>query len=137
MDMLTAVEWARFSVFPSFTVIALIALLASFGIPLTNRQKNILLVISFEKPKKSEIEDGFTHFIGKKGALESNELAYHIPGRKIYFSELNRERYILNAAKTKSVCKEYNCTVTELLTARGIQKQGLQDLVRRRRYLLD
>lgn len=36
MDMLTAVEWARFSVFPSFTVIALIALLASFGIPLTN-----------------------------------------------------------------------------------------------------
>lgn len=47
MDMLTAVEWARFSVFPSFTVIALIALLASFGIPLTNRQKNILLVISF------------------------------------------------------------------------------------------
>ena len=84
---------------------------------LKNIEYTDLVLDPFEKPKKSEIEDGFTHFIGKKGALESNELAYHIPGRKIYFSELNRERYILNAAKTKSVCKEYNCTVTELLTA--------------------
>ena len=72
---------------------------------LKNIEYTDLVLDPFEKPKKSEIEDGFTHFIGKKGALESNELAYHIPGRKIYFSELNRERYILNAAKTKSVCK--------------------------------
>lgn len=47
MDVLTAVEWARFSIFPIFTVITLIALLASFGIPLTDVQKNILLIISF------------------------------------------------------------------------------------------
>lgn len=47
MDVLTAVEWARFSIFPTFTVITLIALLASFGIPLTDVQKNILLIISF------------------------------------------------------------------------------------------
>lgn len=47
MDMLTPVEWARFSVFPLFTVVALIALLVGFGIPLTDIQKNILLMISF------------------------------------------------------------------------------------------
>lgn len=45
-DMLTAVEWARFSIFPIFTVISLIALLACFGIPLSDIQKNSLLIIS-------------------------------------------------------------------------------------------
>lgn len=46
-DMLTAVEWARFSIFPVFTIVVLIALLSSFGVPLTDIQKNILLVIAF------------------------------------------------------------------------------------------
>lgn len=46
-DMLTAVEWAQFSVFPVFTILSLIALLVCFGIPLTDVQQNSLLIISF------------------------------------------------------------------------------------------
>ena len=46
-DMLTPVEWTRFSVFPVFTIVVLIALLSGFGVPLTDTQKNILLVIAF------------------------------------------------------------------------------------------
>ena len=89
-----------------------------------------LVLNPFEKPKSAETEDCFNYFAGKKGALEKNELAYHIKGQKIYFSDLNRERIILDATDTKSVCKKYNCTVTELLTAAmvsALQKCHIHD----------
>ncbi len=78
---------------------------------------NDLVLNPFQSPAKHEIDDCFTYFSGKKGALESNELAYHIPGRKIFFNELNKERFVLDSNKTKSVCKEYGCTVTDLLVS--------------------
>lgn len=46
-EMLTALEWARFTVFPIFTIIVLIALLTSFEIPESSNQKNILFCIAF------------------------------------------------------------------------------------------
>ena len=45
--MLTAMEWARFTVFPAFTIVVLIALLTNFEIPKSSSQKNILLCIAF------------------------------------------------------------------------------------------
>lgn len=46
-EMLTAMEWARFTVFPAFTIVVLIALLTNFEIPKSSSQKNILLCIAF------------------------------------------------------------------------------------------
>lgn len=84
---------------------------------LTDIQYNSLVLNPFDKPHSKEMDDCFTQFAGKKGALEQNELAYHIPGKKIYFGDLNRERFVLDSAQVKNACKEYNCTVTDLLTS--------------------
>jgi signal transduction histidine kinase len=46
-EMMTALEWLRFSVFPIFTIIVLVALLTNFEIPQSDRQKNILISIAF------------------------------------------------------------------------------------------
>lgn len=46
-NMLTALEWLRFSIFPIYTLIVLIALLTSFEIPKNDNQKNILICIAF------------------------------------------------------------------------------------------
>lgn len=46
-EMLTAMEWVRFTVFPLFTISVLVALLANFKIPQNNNEKNILVCISF------------------------------------------------------------------------------------------
>ena len=78
---------------------------------------NDVVLNPFDRSHSKETDDCFAYFAGKKGALEKNELAYHIPGKKIHFAELNRERIVLDGAQTKKVCAEYKCTVTELLTA--------------------
>lgn len=46
-EMLTAMEWVRFTVFPLFTIIILVALLTNFEIPENSSQKNILICIAF------------------------------------------------------------------------------------------
>lgn len=46
-EMLTALEWMRFAIFPIYTIIVLIALLTSFEIPGSDNQKNILICIAF------------------------------------------------------------------------------------------
>lgn len=46
-EMLTAMEWARFTVFPLFTIIVIIALLADFQIPQSSHEKNMLIAIAF------------------------------------------------------------------------------------------
>lgn len=46
-EMLTAMEWVRFTIFPIFTIITLVALLTNFEIPESSNQKNILICIAF------------------------------------------------------------------------------------------
>lgn len=46
-EMMTALEWIRFTIFPIFTIIVLVTLLTSFEIPEDSKQKNILLCIAF------------------------------------------------------------------------------------------
>lgn len=84
---------------------------------LDNIEYNSLVLNPKDKARACEMHDCFNYFSGKKGALEQNELAYHIPGHKIAFNELNRERFVLDADRTKAACKQYGCTVTELLTS--------------------
>ncbi len=44
---LTTREWVRFTIFPVFTIMVIIALLTGFEIPLNNNQKNILICVAF------------------------------------------------------------------------------------------
>lgn len=46
-EMMTTLEWLRFTIFPIFTILVLLALLTNFKIPQSNTQKNILLSIAF------------------------------------------------------------------------------------------
>lgn len=46
-ETLTPIEWVRFTIFPLFTIIVLIALLTYFEIPQNDTQKNILIYIAF------------------------------------------------------------------------------------------
>ncbi len=46
-EMLTTIEWMRFTIFPVYTIIVLIALLKNFEIPGNFHQKNLLLGIAF------------------------------------------------------------------------------------------
>ena len=46
-EMLTVLEWIRFTIFPIYTIIVLIVLLTSFEVPKNSTQKNILICISF------------------------------------------------------------------------------------------
>ena len=46
-EVLTAMEWIRFAVFPIFTIMVIIALMTGFEIPLNSSQKNILICVAF------------------------------------------------------------------------------------------
>jgi sensor histidine kinase regulating citrate/malate metabolism len=46
-EILTAIEWVRFAIFPIFTIIVLLTLLAGFKIPQSDSQKNILICVAF------------------------------------------------------------------------------------------
>jgi sensor histidine kinase YesM len=46
-EILTAIEWVRFAIFPIFTIVVLLTLLAGFEIPQSDSQKNILICIAF------------------------------------------------------------------------------------------
>lgn len=70
-----------------------------------------------DMPSKKESEDCFAEFSGKKGSLEKNDSAYHIPGRTENCRTLHNERYTLHCEEVKAACRNHACTVTELLTA--------------------
>ena len=102
-------------------------------------QYNDIVLDPFARPAQKEIEDCFNIFAGKKGALEQNELAYHIPGKKIGFHDLNRERFVLDGSSVKQTCRRYDCTVTELLTASmvsALQQVWLNDKKRHKKTAL-
>lgn len=47
MEMFTRTQWMRFTVFPVFTMVAIIAILANFEATMDVREKNVLLIIAF------------------------------------------------------------------------------------------
>lgn len=71
-----------------------------------------------EKPIYSEVEDSFgTYFGGRHGQLEKNADAYHIRGAAMPCGKVDDLRVVMPQDRIKQVCKDYDCTVTELLTA--------------------
>jgi len=88
----------------------------------------------------AEVEDSFkTVFSGRHGQLEKNVDAYHIRGSVLPFSCVKDLRAVLSADALKRVCKEYDCTVTELLTAAmlwGLQEEHRIDTSARKRSVL-
>ncbi|MCQ2140956.1 MAG: hypothetical protein MJY83_01245 [Bacteroidales bacterium] len=89
---------------------------------------NDLVLDPREKPSKEMLADRFRMFSGKKGQLDSNEIAYHIPGTKSKYSALHNERIIMPIEDVKATAKEYGCTITELLAASMLE--ALQDVHR-------
>lgn len=96
---------------------------------------NSLVLDPTEQPSSKESEDCFASFAGKKGSLERNDPAYHVKGSTENFRLLHDERFVLEAAQVKAACKEYSCTVTELLSAAmiyALQEVRRQDKRRRK-----
>ncbi len=94
----------------------------------TQTEYNSLVLNPRELPSKKESEDCFSDFAGKKGALEQNDSAYHVKGRKENYRILHNERFELSSDEVRAACKEYGCTVTELLTATMVY--ALQEVYR-------
>ena len=93
-----------------------------------------------DSPSYAEVEDSFkTVFSGRHGQLEKNVDAYHIRGKVLPFGAVKDLRAVLQADAVKDVCRDYGCTVTELLTAAmlwALQEEYRQDPSRRKRSVL-
>ena len=71
-----------------------------------------------DSPAYAEVEDSFkTYFSGRHGQLEKNVDAYHIRGASLPFGAVKDLRAVFQTSAIKEVCRQYSCTVTELLTA--------------------
>ena len=82
-----------------------------------------------ETPDPGEVEDSFkTVFSGRKGRLEKNVPAYHLKGVKLPESGLRDLRVVLPQDRVKTVCRELDCSVTDLLT--GMMLDALQQVYR-------
>ena len=101
---------------------------------------NWLVLNPSDSPVMEEFEDSFkTFFSGRSGALEKNDDAYHIKGRKLPFGGLRDVRVVLPTEQFLPVCKQYGCSATELLTAmmlNALQKLHGKDADRRRSNVL-
>ena len=93
-----------------------------------------------DAPVYAEVEDSFkTVFRGCHGQLEQNVDAYHIRGKALPFSAVKDLRAVLQADAVKAVCREYDCTVTELITAAmlwALQEEHKKDKSARKRSVL-
>lgn len=93
-----------------------------------------------DRPAYAEVEDSFkTVFSGRSGKLEKNVNAYHIGGHTLPFLSVKDLRAVLSAQSVKEVCRKFDCTVTELLTAAmlwALQEEHRQDTSRHKRSVL-
>ena len=93
-----------------------------------------------DRPAYAEVEDSFkTVFSGRHGKLEKNVDAYHIGGHTLPFLGVKDLRAVLPAHEVKRVCREFGCTVTELITAAmlwALQEEHRQDPSPRKRSVL-
>ena len=82
-----------------------------------------------DTPDLGEVEDSFkTVFSGRKGELEKNDPAYHIKGSRLPDAGLRDVRVVMPLRRLKDVCRNLDCTVTDLLT--GMMLNAIQQLYR-------
>jgi len=103
-------------------------------------QYNNLVLDPKDRPVYAEVEDSFkTVFSGRHGNLEKNVDAYHIRGTVMPFGTVKDLRVELQADAIKQVSRQYDCTVTELLTATmlyALQQEHRMDPDRKKRSVL-
>ena len=101
---------------------------------------NGLVLDPKDSPAYAEVEDSFkTVFSGRRGQLEKNVDAYHIRGREMPGGTVKDLRVVMQADKIKQVCREYDCTVTELLTSAmlyALQQEHRLDASSKKRSVL-
>ena len=106
----------------------------------TSIQYNYLVLDPKDRPAYAEVEDSFkTVFSGRHGQLEKNEDAYHIRGAVMPFGTVKDLRVVMQADSVRQVARQYNCTVTELLTAAmlyALQQEHRMDPGRKKRSVL-
>ncbi len=78
-----------------------------------------------DEASPEEMEDSFDSFSGSKGRLDKEKAAWHIPGRNERYDVLHNTRISMSVEQLQEKTREYNCTVTELLTA--LMLAALQD----------
>ena len=89
-------------------------------------------------PTKDEYSDSFPRFSRKLGKLEHEKQAYHYKGTKEDSHILHIVTGIIPIKELKEKTKEYNCTITQFLTAlmiqsiQEIQKQERKKTIKRR-----
>ena len=69
-----------------------------------------------EEPVEEEIEDGFDRFSGTKGALDDEKRAWHIKGKTERPGIVNSLGVTFSSDDIRAKAREYDCTVTELLS---------------------
>ncbi|MCR5408433.1 MAG: hypothetical protein K6E61_04930 [Bacteroidales bacterium] len=93
-----------------------------------------------DRPVYAEVEDSFkTVFTGRHGQLEKNVDAYHIRGAAMPFGAVKDLRVSMPMARVSEVCREYACTVTDLLTSAmlfALQEEHREDTSARKRSVL-
>ena len=106
----------------------------------TSIQYNYLVLDPKDRPAYAEVEDSFkTVFSGRHGQLEKNVDAYHIRGAVMPFGTVKDLRVVMQADSVRQVARQYNCTVTELLTAAmlyALQQEHRMDPGRKKRSVL-
>ena len=82
----------------------------------TSISYNNLVLDPKEAPVYAEVEDSFkTVFSGQHGHLEKNVKAYHLHSRIMPFNAARDLRMVMPENRVADVCRQYDCTVTELL----------------------
>ena len=78
------------------------------------------------EPVPEEIEDGFDHFSGTKGALDEEKRAWHIKGKTEAPDVLNSFGVSFSSDAVLQKAKELGCTVTEFIST--LVMLSLQDV---------
>lgn len=106
----------------------------------TTIQYNSLVLNPKDLPVYDEVEDSFkTVFSGRHGRLEKNEDAYHIRGSVMPFGAVKDLRVQIPVDSVRQVCRQFDCTVTELLTAAmlyALQQEHRMDPARKKSSVL-
>ena len=87
-----------------------------------------------EPPRTGETDDSFRLFSGKKGALEQDDTAYHIKGKRICCQALRGERMEFSAADVKAAIADSGYTVTDFLAAAMLDALQQEHKHNRRRH---
>ena len=101
---------------------------------------NSLALDPKDRPVYAEVEDSFkTVFSGRHGQLEKNVDAYHIRGAAMPFGAVKDLRVSMPMSRISEVCRQYSCTVTDLLTGAmlfALQEEHREDTSARKRSVL-